>query len=103
MKVLALRSYASGYRGCLIDEEFYSFFQITRKTGRSRRLKQYPLTDFIDPDHFMAMMLKFMTPTVFLRPPVPISALTIEELDRISAVIHKRRSDSGSRGSFKAV
>jgi hypothetical protein len=95
MKILALQSYSSGYRGCLIDETSYTLFQITRKTGRVRKLKHYPQNDFIDHDHFRAMMLKFMTPTVFLQPPLPVSDLTIPELDRIRAAIGKQRGVGG--------
>jgi hypothetical protein len=95
MEILALQSYASGYRGCLVDEHTYALFQITRKTGRIRKLKRYPRGDFTDHDHFKAMMLKFMAPTVFLQPPVPIRELTIQELDRVREVIDRRRGGSG--------
>ncbi len=37
--------HARGYRGCLLDEEGYLFFQLTRN-GRLRRLKRYPQSDF---------------------------------------------------------
>jgi hypothetical protein len=90
MEILALRFYAAGYRGCLIDDDGYTFFQLTRK-GRYKRLKAYPKSDFTDNDHFIAMMMKFMTPSAFFRPPVPIAALTLEELDRVHALIKKGR------------
>jgi hypothetical protein len=92
MQILALRSYASGYRGCLIDETFYQFFQITRKTGQIRQLKRYRRDSFDNHDHFIAMMLKFMTPVSFLRPPVAVDGLTIAELDRVQALIKKGQS-----------
>ena len=84
-QVVALRAYASGYRGCLIEADSYLFFQCSR-SGPVKRLKVYPKSDFIDLDHFKAMMLKFMIPTAFLRPPVPIDGLTIAELDRVHAL-----------------
>lgn len=89
-QIVALSAYASGYRGCLMDAEHYLFFQCSRK-GSVKRLKIYPKSDFIDLDHFKAMMLKFMIPTTFLRPPVPIDALTLDELDRVHAHMKKRR------------
>ncbi|RJQ80084.1 MAG: hypothetical protein C4519_10050 [Desulfobacteraceae bacterium] len=89
MEIFALRAYAAGYRGCLIDNEAYVFFQYTRK-GKCKRLKDYPRTDFEDNDHFAAMMMKFMGPSAFLRPPIPIDGLTLAELDRVHALVRKR-------------
>lgn len=94
MEIFALRSYAAGYRGCLIDDDGYLFFQFTRKSGL-KRLKDYPKQDFIDNDHFAAMMMKFMSPSAFLRPPVPIAELTLAELDRVHAFIQAHRLNPG--------
>jgi hypothetical protein len=82
MELLFLRAHASGYRGCAIDEQSYFFFQCNRK-NRLKRLFCYPKEDFADQDHFIAMMQKFISPPAFLRPSVTVSALTIEELDRV--------------------
>ena len=82
MGILAIRPYVSGYRGCLKDAEHYVFFQFTRKGG-FRRLKDYPLGDFTDDLHFVAMMQKFMSSSVFILPPIAIETLTIEALDRV--------------------
>lgn len=84
MEILALRGYARGYRGCLVDDAEYLFFQYTRN-GRFRRLKAYPRGDFSNHDHFAALMMKFMSPGAFFKPPVPIDALTLAELDRVNA------------------
>jgi len=89
-----LRPYAAGYRGCLSDDDGYLFFQLTRKRG-IKRLKDYLRQDFIDNDHFAAMMMKFMRPSAFLRPPVPIAALTLAELDRVHAFIQAHRPNPG--------
>ena len=82
MELLLLRAYAAGYRGCVIEESGYLFFQCSRK-GRVKRLKHYPKSEFADLSQFMAMMQKFVSPPSFLQPPLPIQALTIEELDRV--------------------
>jgi hypothetical protein len=89
MEILALRGYARGYRGCIVDEREYVFFQYTRN-GRVRQLKTYPRSDFSDHDHFAALMMKFMSPGAFMRPPVPIADLTLAELDRVSAILKNR-------------
>jgi hypothetical protein len=83
MQLLALRPYASGFRGCLIDSREYSFFQYGRK-GRLKILKRYPKSDFSDLYHFIAMMQKFMTSSSMIVPPVPINALTLAELERVA-------------------
>jgi hypothetical protein len=89
MEILALRAYARGYRGCLVDDREYVFFQYTRNQ-RVRRLKAYPRTDFTDHDHFAALMMKFMSPGAFMRPAVPISELTLAELDRVNTLLKQR-------------
>ncbi|MCJ8499115.1 hypothetical protein [Desulfatitalea alkaliphila] len=90
MELIALRAYAGGYRGCLVDEGAYLFFQLTRK-GRLRRLKSYPKGAFSDIEQFTAMMMKFMLPSDFLRPPASIDGLTLPELDRVHAAVSQRR------------
>ncbi len=82
MELLLLRAYGSGYRGCVIEENQYLFFQCSRKRGL-KHLKSYPKQEFADIAQFMAMMQKFVSPPAFLKPPVPIAALTMEELDRV--------------------
>jgi hypothetical protein len=80
MELLFLRAYANGYRGCGVDDHDYFFFQCNRK-GRVRRLKSYPKDDFVDRRHFTLMMQKFVSPPIFLQPPMALSSLTIEALD----------------------
>ncbi|MBT8339585.1 MAG: hypothetical protein HKP58_08160 [Desulfatitalea sp.] len=45
---------------------------------------------FDDHDHFTAMMAKYMVPSAFIRPPVPIKALNAQELARVYAIIRKK-------------
>lgn len=82
MELLYLRAYGSGYRGCAITWDRFLFFQCSRKKGLSI-LKSYLKEEFTDLEHFMAMMRKFISPPSFLRPPVTIDGLTLEELDRV--------------------
>jgi hypothetical protein len=86
MELLLLRAYAAGYRGCVIEERGYCFFQCNRRRGQVKRLKSYSTSEFADLDQFKAMMQKFVSPPSFLQPPIPITALTIEELDRVHAM-----------------
>ena len=81
MELIYLRAYGSGYRGCAISWDRYLFFQCSLKRGL-KILKSYPREEFADPEHFMAMMQKFISPPSFLRPPIVISGLTMHELDR---------------------
>ncbi len=91
MELLFLRTYGNGYRGCVIDDARYRFFQISRRKGL-RFLKSYPRASFEDSAHFIAVMQKFVTPPSFLRSPIPIEELTLEHLDRIYPTIRKQRS-----------
>ena len=83
MHLLTLHSYASGFRGCLIDDRKYCFFQFRRKDGL-KILKSYSKSDFNDLNHFVSMMQKFMTPSSVMNPPVEISELTFSELERVA-------------------
>ena len=94
MQLLALRPYASGFRGCLIDSREYSFFQYGRK-GRLKILKSYPKSDFSDFYHFIAMMQKFMTSSSMIIPPVPIKELTLDELQRVADEQNALRRKNG--------
>jgi hypothetical protein len=89
MELIYLRAYGSGYRGCAIAPDHYLFFQCSRKRGL-KILKTYPIEEFADPDHFMAMMRKFISPPSFLRPPIAIAALTLEELDKVHRVLSQK-------------
>jgi hypothetical protein len=82
MELIYLRAYGSGYRGCAITRDRYLFFQCSRKKGL-KILKTYSHEEFADLDHFMAMMQKFISPPSFLRPPITIAGLTMQELDRV--------------------
>lgn len=89
MEILILKAYGSGYRGCVIEAHHYRYFQFSRKKGL-KTLKRYARLEFTGVAQFMAMMQKFASPPSFLQPPIPIQALTMEELDRVWAEIQKR-------------
>ena len=82
MKILALKAYRSGYRGCLIAEGEYQIFQYSPRQG-FKILKSYHQSEFQDEFHFIAMMQKFISPSAFIVPPEPIHAFTVAELKRI--------------------
>ena len=92
MEIIALKAHPRGFHGCLIHEESYQFFQLTR-SGRFRPLKRYPIEAFEDHDHFAAIMMKYMGTTAFLLPPVPIQEITLEALDRVWNATRKLISD----------
>ena len=91
MELIYLKAYGSGYRGCAVQPDGdYLFFQCSPRKGL-KRLKRYPKSDFDDLEHFMAMMQKFISPPSFLRPPLVIAELTMDELNRAHGVIMKIR------------
>ncbi|MDA8139043.1 MAG: hypothetical protein M0036_10355 [Desulfobacteraceae bacterium] len=88
MEIVALMASGWGYRGCLFDAGEYLFFQYSFK-GRFRPLKRYPAGVFSDHEQFTAMMMKYMIPSAFCRPPLPIAGLNLPELERIYRIIQK--------------
>jgi hypothetical protein len=89
MDLIYLKAYGSGYRGCAIALDRYLFFQCSRKKG-PKILKSYPKDEFVDREHFMAMMRKFISPPSFLHPPITIAELTLEELDRVQRELSEK-------------
>ena len=95
MEIIALMAAGRGYRGCLFDGDSYQFFQYSRK-GLLKKRKRYPAEEFSDHDHFAAMMMKYMIPSAFLQPPAAIEDLTLDELDRVYALLKKQISEGAS-------
>ncbi len=89
MELLVLKAYASGYRGCALDDRQYFFFQYSRKKGL-KILQRYLRSDFEDLEHFIGVMAKFLSLSAFILPPLPISGLTENEMDRVYNRIGKR-------------
>jgi len=81
MKILGLMAYPYGYRGFLEDEDQYIYFRASDK--QIRRLQTYDKTSFVDYDHFIGLMSRFIPATAFYKKPVAIRALSLAELDRI--------------------
>jgi len=90
MELIVLKPHGRGYRGCAIEAQGYLFFQYSRKRGL-KILKRYARQEFTGAADFMAVMRKFITPPAFLQPPVPIKALTGEELDRTYGEIIRKQ------------
>ncbi len=81
-----MRAYASGYRGCAIDDQQYFFFQYSRQKGL-KILQSYQRSDFENLEHFIGVMAKFLSLSAFILPPLPVSGLTEDEMDRVYAKI----------------
>jgi len=84
VKLISLRSYASGYRGLLEEAQAYSFFQFPRQ-GRLIRLIRYDKATFPSLRRFVGGMGKFMPRRFFLAAPVTLESITISELDALFA------------------
>jgi hypothetical protein len=89
MQIVALMASGRGFRGCLFDVDGYLFFQYTFK-GRFKALKRYPAAEFVNHDHFAAMMMKYLIPSAFLRPPVTIQSLSLPELHKVHAILQQQ-------------
>ena len=81
MKILGLMAYPYGYRGFLEEDDQYIYFRASGK--QIRKLQTYDKTSFVDYDHFIGLMSRFIPATAFYKKPVAVSALSMAELDRI--------------------
>jgi len=83
VKVIALKSYRTGYLGFLEEPGHYVFFSCARH-GAIKRVKSYDKTDFFNLDHFLSVITKFVPRRFFLEEGVEIGTLSARELDQIS-------------------
>ncbi len=93
MKVISLKSYRIGYTGLVEEADKYVFFNL-RKNGKLKILQEYKKEEFDDYMHFIGLMVKFIPYTSFLKEPVEIESITIEELDKAFLLIGARRKYS---------
>ncbi len=87
MKVIALKSYRTGYLGFLEEPDHYVFFSCARR-GAVKRLKSYDKTDFFNRDHFLSVITKFVPRSFFLEEGVALETLSVMELDQINRERH---------------
>ncbi len=90
MEILVLKRYSSGYRGCVIDSRYYSFFQFSAKKGL-KILHRYPQSDFENIEHFVGVMAKFLSLSAFILPPITIADINAGELERVAKIREKSR------------
>ncbi len=87
MKVIALKSYRTGYLGFLEEPDQYVFFSCARH-GAIKRVKSYDKADFFNHDHFLSVITKFASRSFFLEEGVELEALSVRELDQINSERH---------------
>lgn len=83
MKVIALKSYRTGYLGFLEEPDHYVFFSCARR-GAVKRVMSYEKTDYFNRDHFMSVITKFVPRSFFLEKGVELETLSLRELDQIN-------------------
>ena len=87
MKIIALKSYRTGYLGFLEEPDEYVFFSCARQ-GAIKRVKSYDKTDFFNHDHFLSVITKFVPRNFFLEEGVELETLSVRGLDQISRKGH---------------
>jgi hypothetical protein len=87
VKVIALKSYRTGYLGILEEPDHYIFFSCGRH-GTIKRVNSYDKKDFFNHDHFLSVITKFASRSFFLEEGVELDTLSVRELDRISRMTH---------------
>jgi len=81
MKIISIKSYSNGYTGIFEEDDKYVLFNLSKK-GRLKRLNEYNKEEYVDYNHFVGMMSKFIPLGSFLKEPVKIRSITIEELEK---------------------
>ena len=81
MKIISIKSYNNGYTGIFEEDDRYVLFNLSKK-GKLKRLNEYNKEEYVDYNHFVGMMSKFIPHGSFLKEPVKVESITIEELER---------------------
>jgi hypothetical protein len=87
VRIIALKSYRSGYLGFLDEPDEYVFFTWARN-GRMKRVVSYDKADFFNKDHFLSIITKFVSRKFFLEEALEIDTFSAKTLDRICREKH---------------
>jgi hypothetical protein len=87
LKIIALKSYRTGFLGFLEEPDRYVFFSCARR-GAIKSVMSYEKTDFFNHDHFLSVITKFVPRGFFLEEGVELETLSARELDQISRERH---------------
>jgi hypothetical protein len=87
VRIIAIKSYRTGYLGFLEEPDHYVFFSWGRH-GAIKKVKSYEKKDFFNRDHFLSVITKFVSRSFFLEEEVELEALSVRELDQITRERH---------------
>lgn len=82
MKIIKLRSYSQGYTGIIEENDKYVFFTLSKK-GKIKKLINYHKADYPSYEHFVGVIGRFAPPSSFLKEPLYVQSLTMDELNRV--------------------
>ena len=82
MEIINIRSYRTGYIGIIEDNDKYILFNLS-KNGKFKKINEYNKQDFVDYNHFVETMSKFIPYSSFLKEPIKIESISIKGLERI--------------------
>ena len=80
MKIIALKSYKSGYTGIIEEPDKYVFFNYSKKGGVLKMLIEYSKIDYPDRPHFLSFITKFTSFQFFLKQSISVKSLTAEAI-----------------------
>ncbi len=81
MKIINIRLYRTGYTGIFEEDDKYVLFNLS-KNGKLKKINEYNKEEYVDYNHFVGMMSKFIPYGSFLKEPVKIESITIEDLEK---------------------
>jgi hypothetical protein len=93
VKVIALKSYRTGYLGFVEESDQYVLFSCARH-GAIKYVMCYDKADFFNHDHFLSVITKFVPRSFFLEEGVELETLSVAALDQISRERRKPASNA---------
>lgn len=80
MKIINIRSYRTGYTGIVEENDKYILFNLS-KNGKLKKINEYNKEDFVDYNHFIETISKFIPYSSFLKKPIKVKSINIKTLE----------------------
>lgn len=98
MKIIALKSYKTGYVGILEEKDRYVYFNLSKR-GRYKEIRFYPKQNYCSLEHFIDTLTKFTPRRFFLKDALTVDAMTLEAFHEGLKDFRLNRYDVSRRGA----
>ena len=90
MNIISIKSYRTGYTGIVEEDDKYVLFNLS-KNRKLKKINTYNKEDFVDYNHFVGTISKFIPHSSFLKEPVKVESITIGELERALSYLNSKK------------